>query len=82
MKRFFLYGCFWGLFLPVMGAEGNEPTEMTASIKNPSFEEGLNGGKPSGFRNKPIILLQTKGGIKTERFTPRNGCRVVGLCLM
>lgn len=43
MKRFFLYGCFFGLFLPVMGAEVNEPTEMTASIKNPSFEEGLNG---------------------------------------
>ena len=52
MKRFFLYGCFWGLFLPVMGAEGNEPTEMTASIKNPSFEEGLNGWEAIGFQKQ------------------------------
>lgn len=52
MKRFFLYGCFLGLFLPVMGAEGNEPTEMTASIKNPSFEEGLNGWEAIGFQKQ------------------------------
>ena len=43
---------FWGLFLPVMGAEGNEPTEMTASIKNPSFEEGLNGWEAIGFQKQ------------------------------
>ena len=52
MKRFFLYGCFFGLFLPVMGAEVNEPTEMTASIKNPSFEEGLNGWEAIGFQKQ------------------------------
>lgn len=43
---------FFGLFLPVMGAEVNEPTEMTASIKNPSFEEGLNGWEAIGFQKQ------------------------------
>lgn len=52
MKRFFLYGCFFGLFLPVMGAEDNEPTEMTASIRNPSFEDGLNGWEAVGFQKQ------------------------------
>ena len=47
-----MYGCFFGLFLPVMGAEVNEPTEMTASIKNPSFEEGLNGWEAIGFQKQ------------------------------
>ena len=35
-----------------MGAEVNEPTEMTASIKNPSFEEGLNGWEAIGFQKQ------------------------------
>ena len=59
-----------------MGAEVNEPTEMTASIKNPSFEEGLNGWEAIGFQK------QTNNSPSDEGFTPRNGCRVVGLCLM
>ena len=35
-----------------MGAEDNEPTEMTASIRNPSFEDGLNGWEAIGFQKQ------------------------------